>query len=125
MREFTESDNIGEVLLENMDKKVLSLLYFTASWCGPCQRVYPLLNELSAKLKGNEKYNIEFYKVDLDENEEFCEKCNIRSVPTFFVMNGKNLLSQCSGADIQTIGEMIINTFNTFNEKLLSKVDNK
>lgn len=125
MREFTESDNIGEVLLENMDKKVLSLLYFTASWCGPCQRVYPLLNELSAKLKGNEKYNIEFYKVDLDENEEFCEKCNIRSVPTFFVMNGKNLLSHCSGADIQTIGEMIINTFNTFNEKLLSKVDNK
>ena len=125
MREFTESDNIGEVLLENMDKKVLSLLYFTASWCGPCQRVYPLLNELSAKLKGNEKYNIEFYKVDLDENEEFCEKCNIRSVPTFFVMNGKNLLSQCSGADIQTIGEMIINTFNTFNEKLLSKVYNK
>ena len=125
MREFKENDNIGEVLLENMDKKVLSLLYFTASWCGPCQRVYPLLNELSAKLKENEKYNIEFYKIDIDENEEFCEKCNIRSVPTFFVMNGKNLLSQCSGADIQTIGEMIINTFNTFNEKLLNKVDNK
>ena len=61
----------------------------------------------------------------MDENEEFCEKCNIRSVPTFFVMNGKNLLSQCSGADIQTIGEMIINTFNTFNEKLLNKVENK
>ena len=40
-------------------------------------------------------------------------------------MNGKNLLSQCSGADIQTIGEMIINTFNTFNEKLLNKVENK
>ena len=125
MREFKENDNIGEILLENMDKKVLSLLYFTASWCGPCQRVYPLLNELSAKLKENEKYNIEFYKIDIDENEEFCEKCNIRSVPTFFVMNGKNLLSQCSGADIQTIGEMIINTFNTFNEKLLNKVDNK
>lgn len=125
MREFTESDDIGKVLLENMDKKVLSLLYFTASWCGPCQRVYPLLNELSAKLKESDKYNIEFYKIDIDENEEFSEKCNIRSVPTFFVMNGKNLLSQCSGADIQTIGEMIINTFNTFNEKLLNKVDNK
>ena len=58
MREFTESDDIGKVLLENMDKKVLSLLYFTASWCGPCQKVYPLLNELSDKLKESGKYNI-------------------------------------------------------------------
>ena len=125
MREFNENDNIGEVLVENMNKKVLSLLYFTASWCGPCQKIYPLLNELSVKLKESEKYNIEFFKIDIDENEEFSEKCNIRSVPTFYIMNGKNLLSQCSGADIQTIGEMIINTFNTFNEKILNKVENK
>jgi len=125
MREFKENDNIGEVLVENMNKKVLSLLYFTASWCGPCQKVYPLLNELSDKLSESEKYNIDFFKIDIDENEEFCEKCDIRSVPTFYIMNGKNLLSQCSGADIQTIGEMIINTFNTFNKKLLNKVENK
>ena len=45
MREIKENDNIGEILVENMNKKVLSLLYFTASWCGPCQKVYPLLNE--------------------------------------------------------------------------------
>ena len=125
MREFKENDNIGEVLVDNMNKKVLSLLYFTASWCGPCQKVYPLLNELSDKLSKSGKYNIEFFKIDIDENEEFSEKCNIRSVPTFYIMNGKNLLSQCSGADIKTIGEMIINTFNTFNEKLLNKVENK
>ena len=125
MIEFTENDDIGNILVENMNKKVLSLLYFTASWCGPCQKIYPLLLELSNKLSENEKYNIEFYKVDIDNNEEFSEKCDIRSVPTFYIMNGKNLLSQCSGADIKTIGEMIINTFNTFNEKLLNKVENK
>ena len=125
MREIKENDNIGEVLVENMNKKVLSLLYFTASWCGPCQKVYPLLNELSDKLSKSGKYNIEFFKIDIDENEEFCEKCDIRSVPTFYIMNGKHILSQCNGADIKTIGEMIINTFNTFNEKLLKKVENK
>ena len=110
MREFTENDDIGNILVENMNKKVLSLLYFTASWCGPCQKVYPLLLELSNKLSENEKYNIEFYKVDIDNNEEFSEKCDIRSVPTFYIMNGKNLLSQCSGANIEIIGEMIIKT---------------
>lgn len=125
MREFTEDDDIGKVLIENMNKKVLSLLYFTATWCGPCQKVYPLLNELSDKLSENSNYNIEFYKIDIDKNEEFCEKCDIRSVPTFFVMNGKKILSQCTGADIQTIGNMIINTFNSFNQKILEKIDNK
>ena len=125
MIEFTENDDIGDILADNMNKKVLSLLYFTASWCGPCQKVYPLLLELSNKLSENEKYNIEFYKVDIDNNEEFSEKCDIRSVPTFYIMNGKNLLSQCSGANIEIIGEMIINTFNTFNKKLLEKIDNK
>ena len=125
MREFTENDDIGEVLIENMNKKVLSLLYFTATWCGPCQKVYPLLNELSDKLSENSNYNIEFYKIDIDKNEEFCEKCDIRSVPTFFVMNGKKILSQCTGADIQTIGNMIVNTFNSFNQKILEKIDNK
>jgi len=121
MIEFTENDDIGNILVENMNKKVLSLLYFTASWCGPCQKVYPLLLELSNKLSENVKYNIEFYKVDIDNNEEFSEKCDIRSVPTFYIMNGKKILSQCSGANIEIIGEMIINTFNTFNKKLLEQ----
>ena len=41
MIEFTEEDDIVKVLLENMEKKVLSLLYFTAKWCGPCQKIAP------------------------------------------------------------------------------------
>ena len=32
MREFNENDNIGDVLLENMNKKVLSLLYFIEAY---------------------------------------------------------------------------------------------
>jgi thioredoxin 1 len=125
MREFTDTDNIGEILVDNKNKKVLSLLYFTATWCGPCQSIYPLLNELSSKLSENKQYNIEFFKIDIDKNDEFCEKCNIRSVPTFYIMNGNTLLSQCTGANINTIGEMIVNTFNKFNEKILNKIKSK
>ena len=117
MIEFTEDDDIVKVLLENMDKSVLSLLYFTASWCGPCQKIKPFLEELSTTLKEKGEYNIEFYKIDIDKNEEFCDKCEIRSVPTFFIMNGKDLLSSCNGADIEKIGIMIIETFNKFNKR--------
>ena len=116
MKEFVEEDNIADVLVENEKNKVLSFLYFTATWCGPCQKIYPLIEELSNKLKKEDNYKIIFYKIDIDQNEEFCEKCEIRSVPTFFIMNGKKLLSSITGADIKKIGEMIVNTFNDFNK---------
>ena len=118
MNEFTENDDITSVLLENMNKNVLSLLYFTASWCGPCQQIKPFLKELSESLKNSGEYNIEFYMIDIDSNEEFCDKCNIRSVPTFFIMNGKDLLGSLSGADKTKLSEMIVNVFNDYNKKL-------
>ena len=118
MNEFTEKDDITSVLLENMEKKVLSLLYFTASWCGPCQQIKPFLKELSESLKVEGKYNIEFYMIDIDKNKEFCDKCNIRSVPTFFIMNGKDLLGNLNGADKTKLSEMIVTVFNDYNKKL-------
>ena len=121
MIEFTENDDITSVLLDNMNKKVLSLLYFTASWCGPCQKIKPFLKELSESLKMSGEYNIEFYMIDINKNEEFCDKCNIRSVPTFFIMNGKDLLGSLSGADKTKLSEMIVNVFNEYNKKLKIK----
>jgi thioredoxin 1 len=124
MNEFTEKDDITSVLLENMEKKVLSLLYFTASWCGPCQQIKPFLKELSESLKKSGEYNIEFYMIDIDKNEEFSDKCNIRSVPTFFIMNGKDLLGNLNGADKTKLSEMIVTVFNDYNKKL-KKLDIK
>ena len=115
MIEFTKDDDIVKVLLENMEKSVLSLLYFTASWCGPCQKIKPFLEELSDKLKEKGEYNIEFYKIDIDKNEDFCNKCDIKSVPTFFIMNGKDLLSSLNGSNKVKLSEIIVETFNKFN----------
>ena len=54
----------------------------------------------------------------IDKNEKFCDKCNIRSVPTFFIMNGKDLLGNLSGADKTKLSEMIVTVFNDYNKKL-------
>ena len=126
MIEFTKNDDIVKVLLKNKDEGVLSLLYFTAKWCGPCQKIAPLMIDLSNKLKEKKDYNIEFYKIDIDKNEEFCDKCEIKSVPTFFIMNGKDLLNSCKGANIEVIGNIIVETFNKFNLKNnIKKVNNE
>ena len=114
MIEFTEKDDITNVLVKNKEDKILSVLYFTAKWCGPCKKTLPVIIELSEKLKN---VNIQFYKIDIDKNEEFCDKCKIRAVPTLYAMNGKGLLSSITGSDTKKIGLMVANTIKLFIKK--------
>ena len=68
-----------------LDTDKYILLFFTASWCGPCKKIYPDLEELYKKL---DKDLIEFYKIQIDDddNEEICEIFKVESVPSFFLM---------------------------------------
>ena len=122
MIEFSEKDDIVKILLENMENKTLSFLYFTAKWCGPCQSIAPFIEELSVKIKEKNEYNINFYKIDIDENKIFCKKCLIKSVPTFYIMNGKDLLNSLNGADKEKIGKFIVEIFNKFNNNFNNNI---
>jgi len=99
MKNITE-ENIKEVL----DDKDYLFFYFTASWCGPCKRIYPSIVKLE---EGLIEKDITFCKVDIDENDEFSEKCDIKSVPTFIIIKNKNVLGRTNGADIKKVGELI------------------
>ena len=98
--ESINTDNINEII--NQDNYLL--FYFTASWCGPCQKIKPMIIELQNGLQTN---NIKFYIVDIDENDDLCEKCNIKSVPTFILFKDKNEVGQCKGADIVPVANLI------------------
>ena len=80
------------------------LFYFTASWCGPCQRIKPLIQGIS---DGVDESHLEIYRVDLDMNESLVAELKIRSVPTFYLFKGKDLVDQCSGADISKVHAML------------------
>ena len=60
---------------------VNKVLKFSATYCGPCKA-------LAATLKQVTEVPIE--ECDVDDNEELCEKYNIRSVPTLIFLNDKN-----------------------------------
>ncbi len=54
-----------------------AIIDFSATWCGPCKRLSPILDELAAEHAGE----IDFYKVDVDKNKELAQAYGVASVP--------------------------------------------
>ena len=50
---------------------------FYADWCSPCKTIAPILEELSTEITG-----ADFYKVDVEEENELAARFGIRAVPT-------------------------------------------
>jgi len=68
------------------------VLYFTAEWCNPCKRVRPIAEEL------DRDGIIKFQYVDADENAELCKKFEIKSIPTFILIEDGNEVRRTNGA---------------------------
>ena len=80
------------------------LFYFTAKWCGPCQRIKPLLQKVS---DGADASKLKVFMIDIDENDEIAQKFNIKSVPTFYLYKKKEFIGQTGGADIRKVQELL------------------
>jgi len=98
----------GDDCFRKLDEPYHILFYFTASWCGPCQRIYPTLLKL---METYDKHTVQCFKIDIDddENQELCDTLKIKSVPTFILLKDRNYIDQCQGANIETI-QTLINT---------------
>ena len=83
------NNNFQEEVM-NSEKKVL--LDFWAPWCGPCQMVLPLMDEIAA-----ERSDIKVCKINVDENPELAKRFRVLSIPTLVVMNGGEILKRSTG----------------------------
>ena len=93
VRHLTEKDNFDDLL-----KKDLLLVDFYADWCGPCQRLAPILEEIDF---------IDVLKVNTDEFPLIASRFGIMSIPTLiFFKSGQEvqkLIGLHSKEDIQEI----------------------
>jgi len=64
------------------------VLDFWATWCGPCKRLGPIIEEIAAEYEGKAIVG----KCDIEENEELTDKFGIMNVPTVvFLKDGKEV----------------------------------
>jgi len=77
---FNESNFEAEVLKSS----VPVLVDFTATWCGPCKALAPIVEKLADEFEGKIKVG----KLDIDESPNVTQKFGIRSVPTVLVFQG-------------------------------------
>ena len=71
----------------------LVVVDFTATWCGPCQRIAPVFIKLAEEMP-----DVVFVKVDVDENEETAGACGIQAMPTFQYYKSGTKVHEFSGA---------------------------
>ncbi len=65
--------------LVNGEKPVL--VDFTATWCGPCKMLAPILEEVAEQMKEQ----ILVVKIDVDKNQQLANSLSIKGVPTLIL----------------------------------------
>jgi thioredoxin 1 len=83
------------------------LVDFTATWCGPCKMMKPVLEELHQKMGDT----IRIIKVDIDHSPQASAFYNVNSVPTLILFQRGNILWRQSGVVPAVSLEKIINQF--------------
>ena len=60
----------------------MKVLDFYADWCGPCQMLAPIMDELEKEHK-----DVEFVKINIDDQPEIAEKYEVMSIPTLVFLD--------------------------------------
>lgn len=87
--------NIDEFKKKIDAKETVFVVDFFATWCGPCQMMTPVIEEIEKDFEGK---NVEFIKVDIDAAPDISNEYSVMSVPTFLILKDGKVAGQLVGA---------------------------
>ncbi|BAT77733.1 hypothetical protein LR48_Vigan09g027400 [Vigna angularis] len=96
-----------EHLQKGKETGKLIVVDFTASWCGPCRFIGPVLVEIAKKMT-----HVTFLKVDVDELESVSREWEIEAMPTFLFLKEGKLVDKVVGAKKEELHAKIIEHAN-------------
>ena len=76
-----------------LESELPSLVDFWATWCGPCRRLAPIVEEIEKEFEG--KINV--FKLDVDENPKISTNYGVRSIPTLLLFKDGKVVKTIIG----------------------------
>lgn len=76
-----------------LDPARLTVVDFSATWCGPCRMLEPILGELAAEMPA-----VDFLKVDVDRSQQLAIRYGVQAVPTLLVLRQGSVVDRMVGA---------------------------
>jgi thioredoxin 1 len=101
--EFTDQNFEQEVLKSGK----IALIDFWAPWCGPCQMMGPVIEELAKEFEGKAKIG----KCNVDENGETSEKFSIMSIPAIKIFKDGKVIKEFTGAQSKDVLKKALEEF--------------
>ena len=71
-----------------------AVIDFYTTWCGPCKMMAPIVEETAKAYAGK----VDFYKVDIEKEQELAQTFGIQSIPTFLFIPAKGKPTMQMGA---------------------------
>lgn len=87
-------NNFEEIISESRP----TVVDFYATWCGPCRRQIPIIDNFKEKM--GDVVNV--IKVDIDQERELADKYRIQSVPTIMIFKNGEVMWRGSGLQSHT-----------------------
>ena len=72
---------------------------FGATWCGPCQMVAPIIEELAHEYDGR----VVIGKCDVDQDSDLPGRFNVRNIPTILFIKNGEVISKLVGAQSKDV----------------------
>lgn len=91
---MVKETNDNNFAVDVIDNEGLILVDFWATWCGPCQQLAPILEQIAKEYTGK----VKLYKLNIEDSPETPTKYQVRGIPNLLLFKDGEVIDSKVGA---------------------------